>query len=109
MLNRIGFDYAQEIRDRDEGPDPFISINSEYTPYNDGYRDLRNIIEFEGIGENAGEIVNISDALEYALDKCGLKQVGDIPKDIAGVLVETFFSGDWISNSERWDKCERLA
>lgn len=89
MNHRQGLDRAQAERDRGEGPDPYV-------PYNDGYRNHSGYKGYEGFGPNAGEYVEIGDALDYALEHSGLKRAGKIPKEIAESIVECFYSGNWI-------------
>lgn len=57
---------------------------------------------YRGIGPNAGKVVPADEALEYALEQCGV--VVDARAPFAGeflvMMVDWFFSGNWIHCEE---------
>lgn len=55
---------------------------------------------YVGIGIEHGKRVEDENALEYAMARIGIEAVGDIDPEFAEMLVEWFFSGNWIKEDE---------
>lgn len=55
-----------------------------------------------GIGPNAGKVVPADEALEYALEECGLAVDARAPaaREFLDMLPDWFFSGNWVKEGE---------
>ena len=65
-----------------------------------------DIAGFVGLGENAGIYVDADNALDFALERCGLKIVNTDAPELPAFLEEFedwFYSGSW-EKEERNDK-----
>lgn len=56
---------------------------------------------YVGWNENQNIVVQDEDALQYAMERCGImrpRSVGETPetKEFDAMLVEWFYSGDWM-------------
>ena len=54
---------------------------------------------YEGIGPEKGKFVRTEDALIYATERCGIRKIDVTAPDAAEfmeMLVEWFFSGNWV-------------
>lgn len=53
---------------------------------------------YKGIGPMAGTIVEDEDAMEYALEQCGVVVDARAPaaRELLDMLPDWFFSGNWI-------------
>lgn len=58
--------------------------------------------EYVGIGKNAGVRVAGVEALEYALNACGVRIVTRtaLTDEFAEVVTEWFYSGDWLKEDD---------
>lgn len=56
---------------------------------------------YRGIGPESGIIVDDDQAYEYALERC-LKGTSDDRKEFKAMLVEWFYSGNWLE-----EECDR--
>lgn len=57
---------------------------------------------YRGIGPNAGKVVPADEALEYALEECGLAVDARAPaaREFLDMLPDWFFSGNWVKEGE---------
>ena len=61
------------------------------------------IIGYRGFGKNSGKYVDAEVAFEYAAEDCGIVAWdGTAPQaeEFAAMLVEWYFSGDWVAVTE---------
>ena len=64
---------------------------------------------YEGIGPENGKFVRAEDALIYASERCGIRKIDVTAPDAAEfmeMLVEWFFSGNWVTVCEDGDNDE---
>lgn len=54
---------------------------------------------YEGIGPEQGTVVSQEDAYSYALERC-LSGTEDDKQEFREMLVEWFYSGNWINNGK---------
>lgn len=54
---------------------------------------------YQGIGPEQGTVVNQEDAYEYALERC-LSGTEDDKQEFREMLVEWFYSGNWVRREE---------
>ena len=59
-------------------------------------------MKYKGICQNKGKVVNEQDALCYAMQHCGIQIVNitNTTKEFAEMLVDWYFSGNWIEVRE---------
>ncbi|MCI2161580.1 MAG: hypothetical protein LKK39_06650 [Oscillospiraceae bacterium] len=69
-------------------------------PQNKGFV-KQNIVAYKGIGPEKGKAVSASDALPYAMLRCGIafdcsENTGDCRQEFTKMLVDWFYSGNWL-------------
>lgn len=57
---------------------------------------------YKGIGPNAGKVVPADEALEYALEQCGVvvDARAQAAREFLDMLPDWFFSGNWVKEGE---------
>lgn len=60
---------------------------------------------YRGIGPNAGKFVPADEALEYALEQCGVSLIQinrDAPEaaEFLAMIVDWYFDGPWVAEEE---------
>lgn len=62
------------------------------------------MIVYKGIGPEAGKVVSAGQALEYAMEQCGIVQKpgATIDPEFAEMLVEWYYSGNWIKDVDAY-------
>lgn len=56
---------------------------------------------YVGICTERGKVIDDEYALEYAMERCGIQAVGDeVDPEFAEMLVEWFYSGNWLHKED---------
>lgn len=64
-------------------------------------------VTYKGIGPERGQRVPAENALPYAMERCGIQftsKPGDTSEEFKEMLVEWFFSGNWIRKEAEGDE-----
>ena len=65
---------------------------------------MSDILGYKGLNENAGIFIDADDALDFALERCGLAVANqDAPEleNALAALEEWFYSGDWKTGDQK--------